>query len=94
MEYKDFRKMSRSDICFLNVATFKILHPRLYLQKVIIQYFEKSITVRLFYYDERLNKKLIHNYNFFIEGENLEAENFISLLRDNFPRLVIETVNE
>lgn len=94
MDYQEIRKMSRSDICFYNVATFKILHPRLFLQKVVIQYFEKAITVRLFYFDERLNKRLIHNYNFFISSEAIEAENFISLIRDNFPSLPIETVNE
>ena len=94
MDYQEIRKMSRSDICFYNVATFKILHPRLYIQKVVVQYFEKSITVRLFYFDERLNKRLIHNYNFFISSEAIEAENFVSLIRNNFPSLPIETVNE
>lgn len=81
MDYQEIRNMSRSDICFYNVCTFKTLHPRLYIQKAEVQYFENHINVRLIYYDERYNKKLTHNYNFFISTESIEAENFISLLR-------------
>ena len=80
----EVNEMKRSEQAFLNVASYVSLYPASFIEQIIVEEMDHVHCVRIFYRNNRTNKRFIHSFNFYRHAESAEADRFIELLSTNF----------
>lgn len=82
MTFKEILSLPRDEQALISIYAYIAIHPKMILQKVVIEKKDRTICIRCFFINSKNLGKNIITFNFFNPAETEEAARFVKALQN------------